>query len=163
VTLEVRQFRALNAPEEAVPKSVFEGLFPRQVVVALAQPMLVDDWLYPDELARVALAVPKRRAEFATARMFARNAQAELGIGPCSLVLHHDRSRRWPDGTLGTISHTDSYCAVAVALSCQALGLALDVERNVLSHHSGHTLTPKPSNGGQRTSSALPDEKESSL
>jgi 4'-phosphopantetheinyl transferase EntD len=113
---------------DGAPVLPLARLFDCEVVVAQAVPAIVDDALYSDELAYVARAVTRRRAEFGTVRVCARRALAELGIGPCSLVPGPDRSPRWPPGVVGSISHTDGYCAVAVARSSQADGLGLDVE-----------------------------------
>jgi 4'-phosphopantetheinyl transferase EntD len=99
------------------------------VAVAQAAPALVDDRLYPEELAHVARAVERRRAQFGTARVCARRALAELGFAPCSLVPHADRSPRWPEGAVGSISHTDDDCAVVVARSSDVSSLGLDIER----------------------------------
>ena len=93
------------------------------------QPAIDDERLYADERAYVARAVPRRRAEFGTARVCARRALADLGFGPRSLVPGPDRAPRWPPGVVGSISHSDGHCAVVVARSSSASGLGLDVER----------------------------------
>jgi 4'-phosphopantetheinyl transferase EntD len=111
------------------PALPLASLFGFEVAVAQAVPSIVDDRLYDEELAYVARAIPRRRAEFGTARVCARRALAALGVGPCSLVPRPDRSPRWPHGVVGSISHTDGYCAVVVARSSQTSGLGLDVER----------------------------------
>ena len=105
-------------------------LFGSGVVTEEAAPQLVDEQLFADELSHVARAVPKRRAEFGTARVCARRALARLGIEPCSLVPNEDRSPRWPAGVIGSMSHTDRYCAVAVAPAPALLSLGLDVEQD---------------------------------
>jgi 4'-phosphopantetheinyl transferase EntD len=106
------------------------ALFACEVAVAQGVPALVDDCLYEEEREYIAEAVPRRRAEFGTARVCARRALAELGFAACSLVPNPDRSPRWPDGAIGSISHTDGICFVAVALSSRASGIGLDVERD---------------------------------
>lgn len=105
-------------------------LFGSGVVTEEAAPQLVDEQLFADELSHVARAVPKRRAEFGTARVCARRALARLGIAPCSLVPNEDRSPRWPAGVIGSMSHTEGYCAVAVAPASAWLSLGLDVEQD---------------------------------
>jgi 4'-phosphopantetheinyl transferase EntD len=107
------------------------SLFACEVAVAHAVAAIVDDNLYADERDCIANAVPRRRAEFGTARVCARKALAELGFAPCSLAPYPDRSPRWPLGAVGSISHGDGLCAVAVALSSRAFGLGLDVERDI--------------------------------
>jgi 4'-phosphopantetheinyl transferase EntD len=104
------------------------SLFTCEVAVAQATPALVDDCLYAEEREYIASSVPRRRAEFGTARVCARKALAELGFAPCALAPHRDRSPRWPRGVVGSISHAHGLCAVAVALSSRASGLGFDVE-----------------------------------
>jgi 4'-phosphopantetheinyl transferase EntD len=93
-------------------------------------PALVDDALFPEERQHIASAVEKRRAEFGMARLCARRALAALGVGPCALVPHADRSPRWPDGVVGSISHTQGCCAVVVAKAADVAGVGLDVEQD---------------------------------
>ncbi|MGY3453343.1 4'-phosphopantetheinyl transferase family protein [Bradyrhizobium sp. USDA 4353] len=84
--------------------------------------------LFPEERAFIQAAVPKRRAEFATARILARRALGALGAAPIPLVPGPDRAPTWPPGYTGSISHCDNYCAVVVARSRDVVSLGLDVE-----------------------------------
>jgi len=77
-------------------------LFSPRVVTAEAVPALVDAQLHPDELAAVERAVPKRRAEFGTARLCARRALSSLGFEPAALLPHEGREPRWPPGAVGS-------------------------------------------------------------
>lgn len=113
-------------------KSRVESLFGPNCVVEAAVPALVDCELFADEYAHVAQAVPKRRAEFGTARVCARRALARLGIAPVSLVPAEDRSPRWPNGVVGSIAHTGNYCAVVVASAREYRSLGLDIEQDKL-------------------------------
>src|SRR5437763_335927 len=99
------------------------ALFDGFVVTAQAVPTALDGQLYPEERACIARAVPKRRAEFATGRVCARQALERLGVAVGPLLPHPDRSPAWPPGIVGSISHTDGYCAVAVAEATRALGI----------------------------------------
>jgi 4'-phosphopantetheinyl transferase EntD len=99
------------------------------VVTVEAAPRNADDQLFPEELAYLARALPKRRFEFGTARVCARQALAGLGVAPAPLVPLKDRQPAWPAGVVGSISHTDDYCAVVVASSPPMRSLGLDVER----------------------------------
>lgn len=72
--------------------------------------------------------VPKRLKEFAAGRACARLALAELGIEGFSLLPAPDRQAVWPATVAGSITHTDGYCAVAVAHRTQARGLGIDSE-----------------------------------
>jgi len=104
------------------------GVVAPACVVESAVPELVDPQLFPEERSYIEKAVPKRRAEFGTARVCARRALARLGMPPVPLVPHQDRSPRWPDGVVGSITHTQGYCAVAVARSSELLSVGIDAE-----------------------------------
>jgi 4'-phosphopantetheinyl transferase EntD len=110
--------------------SWFEPLFDANCAIEAAVPALVDDQLFPEERAFIQKAVPKRRAEFGTARLCARRALAQLGIAPSALVPEQDRAPRWPTGISGSISHTQGCCAVVVARSAHYRSLGLDVEQD---------------------------------
>jgi 4'-phosphopantetheinyl transferase EntD len=70
----------------------------------------------PDEEAQsIANAVPRRRIEFAMGRECARDAMASLGHARQPLPRGHDRQPVWPDELVGSITHTGSWAAAAVA------------------------------------------------
>jgi len=108
------------------------SLFPPGLVVEVATSADEDEQLlYDAELALMGTMIPARRREFATGRNAARRALARLGI-PALPVLRHGTGRdiAWPEGTIGSISHTSGLCAVACArVSPQLLSLGLDVEQ----------------------------------
>jgi 4'-phosphopantetheinyl transferase EntD len=110
-------------------------LFDAGCVVEEAVPQLYDEQLFPEERAQLANAVEKRRAEFGTARVCARRALARLGFAPMPLVPKADRSPVWPEGVVGSITHTRGYCAVVVALRSTVVSLGVDAEQD-------KTLTP---------------------
>jgi 4'-phosphopantetheinyl transferase EntD len=104
-------------------------LFRGDAAVAEGQVALVDDQLFPEELDYIRRAVPKRRAEFGTARICARRALAALGAREVALVPRSDRAPAWPPGVVGSITHCDDYCAVVVHRAPPALSVGLDAER----------------------------------
>ena len=116
----------VDAPSQ---RGIAAQLLGRDVVAVEARPSLsfLSD-LYPEELAMVERAIDKRKAEFSTARALARQALAELGVAAQSLCPYKDRSPRWPAGIVGSITHTASFCAVAVARASQVKGIGLDAE-----------------------------------
>ena len=118
---------AAHAPASAF-YNVMGGLFGEDVYLAEAVPALVDDQLFPAEREYIRGAVPKRRAEFGTARVCARRALVALGADPIPLVPGADRAPTWPSGVVGSISHTDGYCVAAVTRSPPARSIGLDVE-----------------------------------
>jgi 4'-phosphopantetheinyl transferase EntD len=106
-------------------------LFDCRVETAQAVPVLVDDALFAEELATVAKAVPKRRAEFGGGRLCARGALAALGFPSAPLLANEHRAPVWPAGAIGSIAHTNGYCAAVVTRSSDAIGIGLDVERDL--------------------------------
>jgi 4'-phosphopantetheinyl transferase EntD len=117
------------ASTEPVPVAAsIRDLFQSEVHVAEAAPALADDALYPEEWAYIAGAVPKRRAEFTTARVLARQLLRGMGIPARSLVPAKDRAPIWPPGIVGSIAHTNDHCVVVLARAPDALALGVDVE-----------------------------------
>ena len=76
-------------------------------------------------------AVAKRQREYITGRQLARTALAQLGVPPRPIVTQADRSPAWPQGIVGSISHTNTWCAVAMASSCDFATIGLDIEEDV--------------------------------
>jgi 4'-phosphopantetheinyl transferase EntD len=110
--------------------TLIQPLFGAHCFTEEAVPALVDAELFTEERAFISRAVPKRRAEFGTARVCARRALARMGIAPMALVPAEDRAPRWPTGIVGSISHTHGYCAVVVAQSAHCISVGLDVEQD---------------------------------
>jgi 4'-phosphopantetheinyl transferase EntD len=121
---------ALKSGGSPLDRSILASLLGPQFVVSMTTPRLQDDQLFPDELQYVAHAVEKRRAEFGTARVCARQALARLGLEPCSLVPNADRSPYWPAGINGSISHTTNCCAVVVTDAVEVIGVGIDIEED---------------------------------
>ncbi|MFI6847338.1 4'-phosphopantetheinyl transferase [Kitasatospora sp. NPDC050467] len=86
--------------------------------------------LYPQEAAAVALAVPKRRREYATVRMCARRALNGVGVAAAPLVAGTRGAPQWPAGVVGSMTHCAGYRAAAVGRSSDYLGLGIDAEPN---------------------------------
>lgn len=84
--------------------------------------------LFPEELALVAAAVPKRRNEFTTTRGCARRALGSLGFSPAPLLTGERGAPIWPDGVVGSMTHCDGYRAAVVAHRSDFLALGIDAE-----------------------------------
>jgi 4'-phosphopantetheinyl transferase EntD len=84
--------------------------------------------LLPSERDAVLRAVPRRQREFATARRVARRLLVDLGRPPVAIPRNPDRTPAWPDGLVGSISHCEDLCAVALAERGAIAGLGIDVE-----------------------------------
>ena len=85
-------------------------------------------WLFPEEEAIVARAVKSRRSEFATVRVCARRALAELGLGPSPILPGIRGAPRWPAGAVGSMTHCLGYRAAAVAWSKDLSSIGIDAE-----------------------------------
>jgi 4'-phosphopantetheinyl transferase EntD len=60
----------------------------------------------------------------------ARLALDELDVPRGPILNNEDRSPRWPDGVIGSLTHTDIWCGVALAKrEHAALSLGIDMER----------------------------------
>ena len=105
------------------------GLFGPAIATAEALPPYRAEGLLPLEEAFVARAVERRRAEFATGRVLARQALAALGREPAAILAGADRSPCWPDGIVGSISHSPALCGVVLGRREDGVRLVgLDIE-----------------------------------
>lgn len=104
------------------------GLFPADVAVVASEIGDATPELRPDEAALVAGAVVKRRREFARGRVNARKALALLGAPAASILVGAKREPLWPEGIVGSITHDETLCVVAVASSETYAGIGVDIE-----------------------------------
>jgi 4'-phosphopantetheinyl transferase EntD len=86
------------------------------------------DALYPEEAAHMARAVAKRRREFASVRMCARQALADLGVEPAPLLPGRGGAPVWPDAVVGSMTHCAGYRACAVATRDRYAAIGIDAE-----------------------------------
>lgn len=86
--------------------------------------------LYPEELAAVGHALPKRQREFATGRVNARRAMSRIGEPAAPIPSGSDRAPVWPAHLSGSISHTDDACVAVVARRSSAPSLGIDLEHD---------------------------------
>lgn len=99
------------------------------VSLASADPT-IEHPVYPEEIAAVSNAVPKRLSEFTAGRVAARLALKQLGAPAMSVPMAPDRSPIWPPGLMGSITHTNSACLAAAAWENEVRMLGLDVEED---------------------------------
>ena len=90
--------------------------------------------LLVEEAPHVAQAHPKRQRQFASGRHFARQAMTRLA-GMAHPVGRDQNGRPiWPEGLIGSISHSESFAAAAVS-NGPWRGIGIDVEEaNRLNH-----------------------------
>jgi 4'-phosphopantetheinyl transferase EntD len=81
------------------------------------------------EEALVEKAAPKRRREFALGRACARSALEKLGHGGAVIGRSANGAPLWPDGIIGSITHTQGYAAVLVGETRRFSGIGVDAER----------------------------------
>jgi 4'-phosphopantetheinyl transferase EntD len=85
--------------------------------------------LAPEEEVLVAEAGTKRRRDFALGRVCAHQALAVLGRDTAVLKRSENGAPLWPNGTVGSITHTAGYAAALVAGAGRISGIGLDAER----------------------------------
>lgn len=74
-------------------------------------------------------ALPIRQREFAAGRACTADALGRLGIPGGFVAVAPDRSPMWPQGIVGSISHSRTYAAAAVARRSDGLrAIGLDIE-----------------------------------
>lgn len=117
-----------------------KDLFPEGVVFVQADDALAAEPLRPEEAAQATRMGPARRREYALGRACARRALAALGVPDAPLLRGPDRAPQWPAGVIGSLTHTDGFCAAAVARQGSLLALGLDAESAPLSGRAAHRV-----------------------
>jgi 4'-phosphopantetheinyl transferase EntD len=79
--------------------------------------------------AALGAAVSSRRDEFVAGRVCARAALLALGAASTTVPRGSDRAPEWPDGFVGSISHSGGFAFAAAARASEARALGLDVEQ----------------------------------
>src|SRR5882757_10783202 len=74
-------------------------------------------------------ATQKRQREFLAGRWCAKQALQGLGAGSTHVAMAEDRAPIWPDGVVGSITHTGNFAAAAVAWAADIAGLGIDSEQ----------------------------------
>jgi 4'-phosphopantetheinyl transferase EntD len=107
---------------------VIERLLPPWVRAVDTTADASEDALWPAERAVLERAVPKRRIEFATVRVCARAALAELGVPPAPILPGPRGAPGWPAGIVGSMTHCAGYRGAAVASEEFAASIGIDAE-----------------------------------
>lgn len=85
--------------------------------------------LHPLEKSLVTNSVDVRRAEFGDARWCAHSALSHLGCGGDAPILKGERGMPlWPEGVVGSVTHTDGFRAAVVAPTRSVRSIGLDAE-----------------------------------
>ncbi len=82
----------------------------------------------PEEEPLIARSVDKRRREFITVRFCARQALGELGVSPVPILKGEKGEPCWPDGVVGSLTHTEGYRGAAVGRDDTVRSVGIDAE-----------------------------------
>lgn len=82
----------------------------------------------PDEEPLIARSVDKRRSEFITARYCARLALEQLGVPPAPILKGEKGEPSWPDGIVGSLTHTAGFRGAVVARVSDVRSVGIDAE-----------------------------------
>ncbi|GFG76420.1 4'-phosphopantetheinyl transferase PptT [Mycobacterium botniense] len=82
----------------------------------------------PDEEPFVARSVAKRRNEFITVRHCARIAMSRLGFPPVPILKGDKGEPLWPDGLVGSLTHTTGYRGAVVGRRAAVRSVGVDAE-----------------------------------
>lgn len=107
-----------------------EELFEAPVAVGTAPPS-ADCVLLPSESSTVSRFVEGRRREYATVRTCARKALAALGhpgAARTAILSGPNREPLWPQGYVGSLSHSRHVCCAVVARRYFTPSIGIDVE-----------------------------------
>ncbi|WP_166353423.1 4'-phosphopantetheinyl transferase family protein [Phytoactinopolyspora limicola] len=107
---------------------LLEQLLPHGVYAAERRVDDTPEPLFPEELAHIARAVPKRRDEFTTVRYCARLALRQLGMDRPPLVPGEGGAPTWPRGVVGSMTHCTGYRAAVVADGANVVSIGIDAE-----------------------------------
>src|SRR5690606_8339287 len=84
--------------------------------------------LWCEEAALVKNAVETRRRQFEAGRSAAREALASFGVRAQPILRGAVGEPLWPDGFVGSITHTRSVAAAAVASRDDFQGIGIDID-----------------------------------
>jgi 4'-phosphopantetheinyl transferase EntD len=84
--------------------------------------------LHPAEAAHLRKAVAKRVGEFAAGRLCARQALERFGVHGFALRVGEDRRPLWPEGFVGSITHTHGFYGAVVARATELRAIGVDAE-----------------------------------
>lgn len=101
----------------------------------------------PEEEPLIARSVAKRRNEFSTVRLCARQALGGLGVAPVPILKGDKGEPCWPDGVVGSLTHCEGFRGAAVARRGDVRSIGIDAEP--------HDVLPK----GVLEAISLPDER----
>lgn len=106
-----------------------EELFPPGAVAFANDGCASPDGLFVEDQRCIEHAATERAREFAAGRLCAYAALSALGVEPTAIPMGFDRKPVWPDGIVGSISHTSGCCTAVLGKRTQFAAIGFDVER----------------------------------
>lgn len=82
----------------------------------------------PEEQVLIARSVDTRRSEFVTVRHCARLALEQLGVPPAPILKGDKGEPQWPDGVVGSLTHTSGYRGAVVGRRPGVRSVGIDAE-----------------------------------
>ncbi len=73
-------------------------------------------------------AVEQRVKHFSTGRLCAKKALESLNITDVEILMNEDKAPVWPEGVVGSISHSKSMAGAVVAFANKVSSIGLDIE-----------------------------------
>jgi 4'-phosphopantetheinyl transferase EntD len=111
-------------------KPLFHRLLSDDVETEEVDPHSVGGGLLPAERAAIEGAAQTRVEQFTAGRVCSRLALVRLGVAATTPIERgEDRAPIWPPGFIGSISHTDTWCAAAVARLSDLRSVGIDLEQ----------------------------------
>ncbi|MDR3414696.1 MAG: 4'-phosphopantetheinyl transferase superfamily protein [Nevskia sp.] len=114
---------------EAAASPLLVSLFADGAVAAELRGAGIAEGLYPEELEELGGAIARRAGEYAAGRLSARLALAQLGIREFPLRRGEDRRPLWPQGVVGSITHTRGFGGAVAARRERYRSIGVDAER----------------------------------
>lgn len=110
-------------------KPLFHRLLSDDIETEEVDPHTVGGGLLSAERDAIEGAAQTRVEQFTAGRVCSRLALARLGVAATTPIERgEDRAPIWPTGFLGSISHTDTWCAAAVGRVGELRALGIDLE-----------------------------------
>jgi len=108
---------------------LFKRLLGANIETEEVDPHSVEDGLLKAEQAEVTGAAQTRIEQFTAGRLCSRIALGRFGVASTTPIPRgEDRAPIWPPGFVGSISHTDTWCAAAVARGEDVRSIGIDLE-----------------------------------
>ena len=108
--------------------AVLSKLFPAYVHLACIRVQDAPPDVLEAERPLIKKAVEKRRREFSAGRYCARQALRALGCEDTPIMPDQNGAPLWPQGIVGSITHSTTHAAAAIAQDSRLRGLGIDME-----------------------------------